>query len=88
MNNSVYVYEWLSYRQDGPGRRTQMLNIVAAFSEAEAARCAGVDSPAELTSFRRSSDVLQNETARAKPGAIFHGPLDRFGGYPQTYIAV
>jgi len=71
MARPLKVYGWQSYRSAGQTRE-----IVAARSQAEAARCAGVKSSRLLFCLGETGNKGEIATATAKPGVVFWRRLD------------
>jgi hypothetical protein len=67
----LQVYGWISFRG-----RTQAREIVAARSQAEVARLAGVSRPGQLFNLSDTGNAPEIAQAMAEPGAVFWHPLD------------
>ncbi|WP_421883187.1 hypothetical protein [Methylibium sp.] len=70
------VYGWQGRRAECPTNHRQTREIVAAKSQAAAARAAGYDYQRQLFNFCETGNRQEIEAAMSKPGTVLWRPLD------------
>lgn len=81
--SKLKVYGWGGYTPDPPYQQARM--IVAAKSQAEVARIAGVKRPAQLWNLTETQNDLAIATAMAEPGTVFYRDINDYDG-PYTRL--
>jgi len=79
MARKLRVYVWEGVRGECPTHSPMTREIVAATSQVEAARIAGVRSPRQLFNLCETGNADELATARAEPATVFWRPLDAYG---------
>lgn len=77
MKKPLKVYGWQGYSRSSAKKGfICSREIVAARSQAEAARCAGFKAPRQMFCFGETGNADEIATATAKPGVVFWRNLD------------
>lgn len=72
------VYGWQDRRLEAEGWHKQTREIVAARSQAEAARLAGYTRPGQMFNLGETRNEQEIATATAQPGVVFWRGLDAY----------